>query len=158
MNRTVPLLWLGALLLVAGQASAQINKCVDNTGKTIYLQSPCPANSKASSIRSAPPSPAAPSPDGKSVAKGPASTAELERDFRKRRTEQEELAKKNAEKATEAKDREENCRSARAQLASLESGARQQRVDEKGERVFLDDSQLGVEADRARKAVQAWCK
>ena len=80
MNRTAAPLLLGALLLVAGQVSAQINKCVDNTGKTVYLQSPCPANSKSSSIRPAPSGTAAPSPDGKSAAKGPASTAELERD------------------------------------------------------------------------------
>ena len=36
-------------LLVAGQASAQINKCVDNTGKTVYLQSPCPATPRPNS-------------------------------------------------------------------------------------------------------------
>ena len=85
-------------------------------------------------------------------------TAEMERDFLKRRAEQEDAAKKEQEKRAEAKDKEENCRAARAQLVGLESGVRQSRINEKGERVFLDEQQSAAELDRARKAAQAWCK
>lgn len=146
---------------IANPSYGQINKCVDGSGKTIYSHAPCPVNTKASNIRAADPivgNPASAAKDNsKGTTKTPPSAAELERDFRKRRAEQEEAAKKNAEKSSQAKEREENCKSARGQLASLESGARQQRVDEKGERVFMDDSQLPAELDRARRAVQSWC-
>lgn len=167
-------LTLAAGLLFTATAHAQINKCVDASGKTVYSQAPCPANAKSSSIRSAPPGPvAAPGPaavgeskgDAKAAAKGtaaapkgPMTTAEMERDFQKRRAEQEDAAKKEQEKRAEAKDREENCKAARAQLVGLESGVRQSRINEKGERVFLDEQQSATELDRARKATQAWCK
>jgi len=58
----------------------------------------------------------------------------------------------------EAAQREENCRSSQGTLASIESGGRQVRVNDKGERYTLDDAQLGQERERARKAVDQWCK
>ena len=167
-------LTLAASLLCTATVHAQINKCVDASGKTVYSQAPCPANAKSSSIRPAPPGPAVapgttaasdskgdakPASKGAGAApKGPMTTAEMERDFLKRRAEQEDAAKKEQEKRAEAKDKEENCRAARAQLVGLESGVRQSRINEKGERVFLDEQQSAAELDRARKAAQAWCK
>lgn len=161
-------------LLPTATVHAQINKCVDALGKTVYSQAPCPANVKSSNIRLAPPGTAsaqssATSGDAKGDAKaagkgtatapkGPMTTAEMERDFLKRRAEQEDAAKKEQDKRAEAKDREENCRAARAQLVGLESGVRQSRINEKGERVFLDEQQSVAELDRARKAAQVWCK
>lgn len=147
-------------------ANAQVYKCIDANGKTIYSQAPCPANTKSSNISTKPvaPPPAAASPDGKADAKaaakssGPKTAAELEQEFRKRRTEQDEAAKKSQDKLAEAKTREENCKASRNQLASLESGARQARIDEKGERAFLNDEQIAREVERARTAVQSWCK
>jgi len=82
----------------------------------------------------------------------------MEMDFRKRRVEQEDARKKEQEKLTEAKGREDNCRSSRAQLAGLEAGGRQARMDDKGERYYLDDAQTASEIEKARKSVQDWCK
>ena len=149
-----------AALMWCGGALAQVNKCVDGNGKTVYSQSPCPPNSKSSAIRQAvPPAPPA-STAGAAATKNaaPKSAAELELDFKKRRVEEAESAKKAQENVSEAKGKEENCRAARASLTSLESGARQARINESGERFFLDDSQLSQEKERARKGVESWCK
>jgi len=158
-----------AVLIVAPATHAQVHKCVDKAGKTVYSQSPCPSNTKSATVRQSvppssalPPSTAAAQTDGKIDPKaaqaGPKTTAELEQDFRKRRAEQEEAAKKDQEKMADAKARDENCRASKATLASLESGVRQTRVNDKGERATLDDAQVALETARTRKAVQDWCQ
>lgn len=161
---------LGCAALIAGLAltptvDAQVNKCIDANGRTVYSQAPCPANTKSSSISTKPVASASSgAADGKSDSKaaakssGPKTAAELEQEFRKRRTEQSDAAKKEQEKLAEAKTREENCKSSRSQLANLESGARQARLDENGERAFLNDEQIAKEIERTRTAVQSWCK
>ena len=157
-----------AVFLAAPVAHAQVYKCVDKSGKTVYTQDPCPANTKSANVRQSvtpgsalPPPSAAAKADGKADQKakptGPRTPAEMEQDFRKRRAEQEDTAKKEQEKQANAKSRDENCRASRAALASLESGARQSRVNEQGERVILDDAQIEQETARTRKAVQDWC-
>jgi hypothetical protein len=153
-----------AILAMAAPSLAQVYKCVDASGKTVYSQVPCPANTKSSSVRTAPPAPRPSSPSAASDAKpaaasaGPKTAAELEQEFRKRRADQEEARKKEQEKIAESKDREDNCRAARAQLAGMDAGTRQVRIDEKGERVFLDDSQIAREKDRMRRVVQEMCR
>lgn len=143
---------------------AQINKCVDASGKTFYSQSPCPPGVKSSTVKSAPPPANAPAPSAAGPAAaaakstGPKSAAEQEIEFRKRRTEQAEAAKKDQEKSNEAAQREENCRNARGTLASLEAGGRQTRFNDKGERYVLDEAQTARELERARQAVDQWCK
>jgi len=155
---------LGALL-AAGAAQAQGYKCVDTGGKTVYSQVPCPKASKATTLqRTAPAVPQAAAAKGDAgkgdaaKASGPKTTAEMEQDFRKRRLEQEEARKKQDQAMGDAKAKQENCRNARLSLANLESGARQSRTNEKGERYFLDDGQIASEKDRMRRAVEASCK
>lgn len=155
------------LLFSAPLAQAQVNKCVDTAGKTVYSQAPCPANTKSASVRQNIPASPAPSTGtggtggnatGSAKPSGPKTSAELEQEFRKRRAEQDETRKKEQEKLAEAKGREDNCRSARAQLAGLEAGGRQPRIDEKGERYYLDDAQIAAEIQKSRQTVQDWCK
>ena len=151
-------------MLSRASSFAQINKCVDASGKTFYSQAPCPPSAKSSTVRAAPPPAnppaAAPANANASAAKssGPKSPAEQEIEFRKRRTEQADAAKKDQEKATEAAQREENCRNSRGTLVSLEAGGRQTRFNDKGERYILDDAQTARELERARQAVDQWCK
>lgn len=144
------------LLLPCTAAWAQVYKCVDGSGKTVYSQSPCQGGAKSSTIRQAVP----PAPASAAAAKssGPKSAAEQEVEFKKRRAEEAEAAKKAQDKAGEEQSKAENCRAAKASLASLESGARQSRTNENGERYFLEDGQIAQEKERARKAVDAWCK
>ena len=140
------------------QAHAQINKCVDAGGKTFYSQTPCPPNVKSSIIRAATPPASPPPASAAAKATAPKSAAELELEFRKRRTEQADASKKEQEKATEAQQREENCRASKGSLASIDSGGRQSRVNDKGERYVLDEAQAARERDRAKLAVDQWCK
>ena len=165
MIRSLSCATIFAGLAMTSIADAQVNKCVDANGKTIYSQVPCPTNTKSSNLRPKPVAPAAAvSSDGKADAKAaakssaPKTAAELEQEFRKRRSDQDEAAKKSQDKLAEAKTREENCKASRNQLANLESGARQARIDESGERTFLNDEQITREVERARTAVQNWCK
>lgn len=51
----------------------------------------------------------------------------------------------------------ENCQRARSALAMLESGQRMARLNDKGERVVLDDAARAQEAQRAREVIAADC-
>ena len=140
----------GALL--AAPASAQVYKCVDASGKTVYLQQPCPAGQSSKMIsRTAPPAEAP-------ATKGGKPPANPEQDFRKRQKEREEADKKAAEQSADAKRREENCARARQQVAQYDLGGRQTGINEKGERYFLDDSQISQGKARAQASVGEWCK
>ena len=148
-----------AFFSIAGAAQAQINKCVDATGKTVYLQGPCPKGAKASSVATAP---AAGAPAGKTgdaaKSSGPKTAAELDQDYRKRQQEQADARKKEDGLTAQAKAEKENCDAARRQLAGLEIGGRQSGIDNKGERFFMDDAQIESEKQRARQVAASACK
>ena len=145
------LILTGALL--AAPASAQVYKCVDAAGKTVYLQQPCPAGQSSKMIsRTAPPAQEAP------ATKGGKPPANPEQDFRKRQKEREEADKKAAEQSADAKRREENCARARQQVAQYDIGGRQTGINDKGERYFLDDGQISQGKARAQASVAEWCK
>ena len=168
----VRILVLSALSVFAAGAQAQVYKCIDASGKTTYLQSPCPSGAKSTAIsQTVPPAPPQSEPAagvgsaekadkaGKAAkASGPKTAAELEQDFRKRKQEQEKAREKEEQKLAETKAREENCRNSRLHVINLESGARQVRVDEKGNRNVLDEGQVEQEKASARKLVEQWCK
>jgi len=165
----VRILVLSALSVFAAGAQAQVYKCVDASGRTTYLQSPCPSGAKSTAIsQTVPPAPPPVEPAagaggaekaGKAAkASGPKTAAELEQDFRKRKQEQEKAREKEEQKLAETKAREENCRNSRLHVINLESGARQVRVDEKGNRNVLDEGQVEQEKANARKRVEQWCK
>lgn len=84
----------------------------------------------------------------------------VERQFgeREKQAKTEEGAKKPAEDPAQAKIREDNCKRAKASLASLESGEARFSINDKGERVALDGSVREAELRRARKAADDWCK
>ena len=136
--------------LLAAAAQAQVYKCVDAQGKTVYSQAPCPSGAKAKTLSTdAPPPPSADT--GKS-----ASTAEME--FRKRQSERAEADKKAAQQASEEKQKQENCSRARASLAQMEAGGRMTRFNANGEREFLGDAEVAQEKARAQALVKEWCK
>jgi len=130
--------------LVVSSAQAQVYKCVDSSGKTIYSQDPCPANTKSGTIsRSGPSAPAAPSPDSTAdkAAAGdaaktaaPKTAAEQEQAFRKRQQDQAKAAKESGQKDAEAQRKAEACRNARDRLAQYEIGGRLSRINAQGER------------------------
>jgi uncharacterized protein DUF4124 len=153
-----------AAFLAVSSAQGQVHKCVDAAGKIIYTQNPCPANTTPGSIsRSVIQTPAA--APAESAAKGdaakssaPKTAAEQEQAFRKRQQDQAKAAKESEQKSAEAQRKEENCRNARERLAQYEIGGRVTRVDEKGERYYLEDAQIEQEKGRARADIAQFCK
>jgi uncharacterized protein DUF4124 len=139
--------------LAALPAHAQVYKCVE-AGRTVYSQTPCPANATATTInRNAPAAPAPGAAGG-----GPQSAAEQEQAFRKRQQDQQDAAKKDSQKQAEAQEKQQNCSVARSQLAQYEAGGRISRTDANGERVFLGEAELAQEKARARTLIDQWCK
>ena len=155
-------------ILAVSSAQAQVHKCVDAAGKTIYTQDPCPANTKSgtmsrSVIRAPAIAPQAAPADqaakGDAAKKsGPKTAAEQEKDFRKRQQDQAKAAKESEQKSAEAQRKEENCRNARERLAQYEIGGRITRVDAQGERYYVDDAQIEQEKSRARADMAQSCK
>jgi hypothetical protein len=156
--------------LSLASANAQVYKCIDDAGKIIYSQNPCPANTKSGTVTrrvdrpsTAPAAaPAAGSADKAATSDaakktGPKTAAEQEQDFRKRQQDQEKAAKESGEKSAEAQRKQENCRIARERLAQYEIGGRMTRINPQGERYYLEDAQIEQEKTRARADVSQAC-
>jgi hypothetical protein len=155
---------LGLALCVALPASAQMYKWVDANGKVQYSDKPPPSNIKTERLRE--PARAASVPaasEGKGAAQkdaakaGPKTAAEQEQAFRKRQLDAGKAQEEEAQKQADARERAENCKRAKAALANLQIGGRQMRIDEKGERVFLDEQQIAQETARAREEAAGAC-
>ncbi|HEY5293739.1 MAG TPA: DUF4124 domain-containing protein [Burkholderiales bacterium] len=151
-------------LCVALPASAQMYKWVDADGKVQYSDKPPPSNIKAEKLHAPPPGPGAPAPSKakgettKGAAKaGPKTTAEQDQAFRKRQSEAAKAQEKEEKTQAQARDKAENCRRAKAAVANLQIGGRQIRIDEKGERAFLDDREIAQEMARAQQEAAAAC-
>ena len=155
---------LGLALCVALPASAQMYKWVDSDGRVQYSDKPPPSNIKTEKLRA--PAPAASAPaasEGKGAAQkgaakaGPKTAAEQEQAFRKRQLDEAKAQEDEGKKQAQARDKAENCKRAQAAVANLQIGGRQMRIDEKGERVFLDDQQIAQETARAQQETAAAC-
>lgn len=132
-------------------AHAQIMKCVGAGGRVEFAAA-CPPGTKAEStgIRNNP---------GSAAATPQKSLTERDADFRKRKLEQQETAKKSEEKGQETADLKQNCETAQSYLRSLQSGTRIGKTDpQTGERVFLEDSERASEMARAQRAADSSCK
>jgi hypothetical protein len=162
MKRLSVAIWL--TLCLALPASAQLYKWVDANGKVQYSDKPPPGNIKTEKLRE--PGPAASPPaagDGKGGAKkdaakaGPKTLAEQEQAFKKRQLDAAKAEQEEGQKQAEAREKAENCRRAKAALTSLQIGGRQMRIDEKGQRAFLDDQQIAQEMAKAQQEATAAC-
>ncbi len=140
-----------ALTLFSAGAQAQVYKCVDATGRTVYSQTACPRGEKSKTL-DANPAPASASP----APSFDASKADAQ--FRKRELEQQEAAKKGEQEAEKAKEKKDNCDRARSSLAQYEAGGRISRYTPSGERQFLTDDEIAQEKTRAESLVQQYCK
>jgi hypothetical protein len=139
-------------------------KWVDADGKVHYSDKPPPSNIKTEKLRAPAHAASAPAPSevkggtAKDTVKGgPKTAAEQEQAFRKRQTDAAKEQQEQAQKETEASNRAENCRRAKAALASLELGGRQARIDEKGERAYLSDEEITQATARARQEAASAC-
>ena len=163
MKQLLVAMWL--TLCLALPASAQMYKWGDSTGKVQYSDTPPPSNIKTEKLRETAPAASAPAAsDAKGAAKkdaakaGPKTQAEEEQAFRKRQLDASKAQETEEKKQAEARQKEENCTRARAALTNLEMGGRQVRIDDKGERVFLEDEEIGRQTVKARQDVATACK
>jgi hypothetical protein len=146
-----------SMLALATAAQAGVTRWVDADGKVHYSDQPAPSTAKSQKNLDLKNNPALPkaAPDSKG---GEKSLAEKDLESRKRRVEAEEGAAKQAKDQEEAKSRKSNCAQARNQLQALQEGQKISKFDEKGERVFLEDSARPQAIEEAKKTVDSWCK
>lgn len=156
-------------ILGAAAAQAQVYKCLDASGRTVYSQNPCPPSMKpeamsrggippASAVApAASPAEAGKASKGGAAKGGPKTPAEQEQAFRKRQQDQAKAAKTEAQKTAESQAKEANCRNARQRLAQYEIGGRISQINDKGERYYMEDAQIEAEKARARADVSQFC-
>jgi hypothetical protein len=140
------------LLVAATGLHAQTYKWKDASGRIQYSDSPPPPGAKEVQRLST----------GAGAAPAPATKqkplADQDADFRKRLAERQEAEAKQAKAQEEEQVRSRNCEQARGQAASLETGGRMVRLNEKGERITLDDAERDRALADARKQIEQWCK
>jgi len=137
--------------LLPGVASAQVNKCLDASGKVVaYGECPAGTRSEPTNIRNAP------APGGVGPQK---STAERDADFRKRQMEKQEATTKSDQKSAEAAQRKAACDTSRAYLKQLQERQRITKTDPKtGERSYMSDAEYPKEIATAERSVAQNCK
>ena len=162
---------LGLVLAIGlpGTALSQAYKWRDEKGGMVFSDQPPPSNIPRANILQAPkltPSVAAKSgapatggasataPAGKPAPKpaaAPKSTAEQEADYKKRQLEAQKKAKEDGDKSAQEQQRVAACASLQQALKGLEGGQRVSRVDEKGERYFINDDQRAADIAKAKQ-------
>jgi Domain of unknown function (DUF4124) len=151
-----------ALLPVVGSAQA-IWKWKDANGTLQVSDQPPPTSVPESAIISRPGSRQAEIVVGGSLDAQASAPVRTDATLDARKREQQagqktaDAARGAANKERDQARRDENCRQARQQQATLDSGMRMARMNDKGEREFLDDTARAAEADKVRQRVQQWC-
>jgi hypothetical protein len=82
---------------------------------------------------------------------------EPELDAKRKKAEQEQAEKQKADEQRIAAAKADNCKRARDQIRSLESGMRMARVNDKGEREVMDDKMRAEDMKRAREMADSDC-
>lgn len=150
------LLAMLSILLLAATAQAGITKWEDASGKVHYSDQPPPSSAKSQQGLDLKNNPATPGASGSKG--GEKSLAEKDLESKKRRVQAEETAAKQTKDQEEVKNRKANCEQARRQLQAIQEGQRMIKFDEKGERVFLEDSDRPQAIEKAKQSVDSWCK
>ncbi|PPC86023.1 MAG: hypothetical protein CTY37_06845 [Methylotenera sp.] len=162
-------LWLAMLTIFSSSSQAEIYKWKDKDGVTRYSDTPPPSNTKLENIGTKkvvkstgkePLSPVTNAPvveqSKQIVLEPPRQDPEETAAEQRQRTAEAEKNNKQ-EKESQAKLKAENCKAARANFASYAQGGRVYKMNEKGEREYLDDAGLKQGADKARAEVSQYC-
>lgn len=135
-----------AALLFAATAGAATYKWVDANGRTVYSDQPPSGDVKAEIVGAAPP------PANPDAAR---ELANREAEFRKRQSDKAADAKKDDKARAEAQKLAAFCAEARLQVASLRRvDMVMYRLNDKGERVALDDAARRTEAERLEALIR----
>lgn len=101
---------------------------------------------------------AAASPAASAAAPRASAPTDPQLEARRRAADQEQQAKARAEEEKGNAQRAENCRRARSHLQALESGQRIARINERGEREFIDDKARADEVRQANDTIASDCR
>lgn len=161
----------GLVLAIAFQPADAQWVWKDENGRTVASDQPPPKSVPPSRIVKSPPARGAidtnaPAKAGEpgdaamknSKANAPMSLADRDLDFKKRQKEAAEAEQKQQAEAAKAKAMQENCTAMRGNMAALQAGGRMARVNENGERVYLDDAQRQGEIEKTRGELAQFCK
>ena len=173
---------LFGLTLTAAMAAHAQYQWIDKDGRRVFSDRPPPADvpqknvlkqprmSNAPLITTAPAAPAAaastpaageaPNAATRPAAAASAAPAGVDKalEEKKKQAEAAEAAKKKAEQEKVAAARAENCKRAMNAKATLDSGMRMARLNDKGEREVLDDAQRAAELKRVNQIIAQDCK
>ncbi len=162
---------LAVLLSLFSIGAAAQWQWVDKDGRKVFSDRPPPPDIADKNILKRPknsPAPVAPAvaPDAAAPATAPAPGAssakpsELERKLeeKKKQVEKEAAAKKKADEERIAAARADNCKRARQSLAAFQSGLRITRMNDKGEKEFVDDAERAAETKRLQGIVDQDCR
>lgn len=167
---------LAVLMAFSSLSYAELYKWKDKNGQIQYTDTPPPSNIKRQDISGkksinatgkeplstvtnpqAVPAQAPNKELEKFVEQEP--TASPEETAAKIRQENAEREKNNKqEKEAQAKLKAENCKAAKANFESYTQGGRVYKMNEKGEREYLDDAGLKSGADKARSEMNEYCR
>ena len=150
---------LGAVAVVPEAAAAAPFKWRDASGRIVYSDLPPPPGARVTLI-------AAPAGIATGVSSTtpvaaqearPATWVEREKASRRRALERADAEREQAGAQRQAAERERFCEEARTGLRTLESGARLSLVDERGERVVVDEAERAKRAEALQRAVAEHC-
>lgn len=157
--------WLATALVLAILPAHAQWKWKDRNGQTHISDLPPPRDIPEKDVLQRPAEPvrrAATAPA--SAASTPAASAEAKPrvdpalEARRQKAEQDQKARAKAEEERVAGQRAENCQRARQHLATLDSGMRVARLNDKGEREILDDKGRADEVQRTRQVIASECR
>ena len=166
--KLLPLL-LAVLVLSASPilSQAEVYKWKDKDGTIKYSDTPPPSNIKQEAVKGkrklGEPTGKAPLAPVEKAVVAPAKfneapTTPEEAAAKQRRNNADADKRNKQEKETQAKLNTENCKAAKANLESYAQGGRVYKMNEKGEREYLDDKGLNEGAEKARGEIAEYCK
>jgi hypothetical protein len=168
IGRTMKSIYLLLVLMIFGVTSplsqAEIYKWKDKDGSIRYTDTPPPSNIKQEAIGAkkavqptvtAPVENAAPVPEKVKDLKAPANAEDAAAAQRQRNA---EIEKKNKqEKEAEVKRKAENCSAAKANYETYKQGGRVYKMNERGEREYMDDKELNAGKEKAQQEIDENC-
>jgi len=140
---------LVAAFFPAAAGAAALYKWTDASGRVVYSDQPPPGNVK-SEILKGPPPPANPN--------AVKDLANKELEYRQRQLDKAEASAKAEKDSATAKARSDNCTQVKGEMQQLAQGDLSfYRINEKGERVLMDDASRRSERERLGKWMRENC-
>src|SRR5213596_2919919 len=134
---------LAAALMSAESGAAALYKWTDASGRVVYSDQPPPGNVKSEVLKGPPP------PANPNAVKD---LANKELEYRQRQLDKAEASAKAEKDSAAAKARADNCTQVKGEMQQLAQGELSiYRINEKGERVLMDDASRRAERERLGK-------